>query len=88
MAVLAALCCFASAENNPEETVPGPVLQLKPEELNLQKGRGAKVTPSVIDAHSTEMLKTTSKAATATEPPSRISRTKRRPAHCGRWTTL
>ena len=48
--VLAAMCCFASAENNPDETVPAPVLQLKPEELNLQKGRGAKVTPSVIDA--------------------------------------
>ena len=50
MSVLALLYCFASAENNGDEIPPEPVLRLEPDELSVPKGRGVKVTPSVIDA--------------------------------------
>ena len=50
MTVAVLLCCFASAENNGDETLQGTVLRLDPEEVNVQKGREVKVKPSVIDA--------------------------------------
>lgn len=46
--LLTGLYCLSSAEGSAEQ--PVPELQLKPAELLLAKGQGAKVTPSVINA--------------------------------------
>jgi len=43
---LVSVCCISSAEN---EAPPQPELQLQPAELHLNKGSGAKVTPTVTN---------------------------------------
>ena len=48
MCLLTGLYCFSAAEGSCEQ--PAPELRLKPAELVLAKGRGAKVTPSVENA--------------------------------------
>ena len=44
---LTGLCCLSSAEESTEQALP--TLRLKPAELQLNKGVGAKVTPSVVN---------------------------------------
>ena len=45
--LLTCLCCFSSAEESTEQALP--TLQLKPAELQMNKGTGAKVTPNVAN---------------------------------------
>ena len=42
-------CCFSFAEGDEAGDPAGPILQLKPAEVTVEKGRGVKITPSVAN---------------------------------------